>query len=227
MSVAGILAFLSKSKIAKASIIIFLIIVAFGAFAITIAVKNKAISEKETELQEYKQELENLELINEALKKQLKYDKEEAVVLKGFDNSKEQTKKVEREALTRTDNEAINSISNDYYYYYKRYGLSNSDKVYKSSFDKTARKILYSADYGQKRFNRSVSRKRNENIAMAGLVQYSSGNELFSVFWRSVNNNTDERILSKRLKNNGDIAIAIVSIYSINILLKFFYLFYA
>ena len=183
MSVAGILTFLSKSKIAKATIIIFLIIVAFGAFAITVAVKNKAISEKETELQEYKQEIENLELINEALKKQLKYDKEKAVVLKGFDNSKEQTKKVERETLTRTDNEAINSISNDYYYYYKRYGLSNSDKVYKSSFDKTARKILYSADYGQKRFDRSVSGKRNENIAMAGLVQYSIGNELFSVFW--------------------------------------------
>lgn len=182
MSVAGILTFLSKSKIAKATIIIFLIIVAFGSFAITVAVKNKAISEKETELQEYKQEIENLELINEALKKQLKYDKEEAVVLKGFDNSKEQTKKVERETLTRTDNEAINSISNDYYYYYKRYGLSNSDKVYKSSFDETARKILYSADYGQKGFNRGVSGKRNENIAVAGLVQYSIGNELFSVF---------------------------------------------
>lgn len=182
MSVAGILAFLSKSKIAKASIIIFLIIVAFGAFAITVAVKNKAISEKETELQEYRNEIENLELINEALKKQIKYDKENAVVLKGFDNSKEYTKKVEREALTRTDNEAINSISNDYYNYYKRYGLPNSDKVYKSSFDETTRKILYSADCRQKRFDRSVSGKRNENIAMAGLVQYSSGNELFSIF---------------------------------------------
>ena len=182
MGLAGILTFLSKSKIAKATMIIFLIVVIISAFALTITLKNKVISEKETELQEYRDEIENLELINEALKKQLKYDRENAVVLKGFDNSKEQTKKVEREALTRTDNEAINSISNDYYYYYKRYGLPNSNKVYKGPFDETARKILYSRNYGQKGFNRSVSSKRNENIAVAGLVQYSVGNELFSIF---------------------------------------------
>lgn len=182
MGLASVLTFLSKSKIAKASIIIFGIIVIIFAFALTITLKNKVISEKETELQEYRDEIENLELINEALKKQIKYDKENAVVLKGFDNSKEYTKKVEREALTRTDNEAINSISNDYYNYYKRYGLPNSDKVYKSSFDETTRKILYSANCRQKRFDRSVSSKRNENITVASMVQYSVGNELFSIF---------------------------------------------
>lgn len=182
MTPAAIFTFLSKSKIAKAAIIVFLIAVIFGAFAITVAVKNKAISEKETKLQEYKDELENLELINEALKKQIKYDKENTVVLKGFDNSKEQTKKVEREALTRTDNEAINSISNDYYSYYERYLLSNSNKVYKDTFDKSSRKILYSKDFRQAGFDRSVSGKRNKNISVASLVQYSIGNELFSVF---------------------------------------------
>lgn len=181
MTIAGILTFLSKSKIAKISIIIFFIVIIVGSFAIAIAVKNKAIREKEMELQEYIEEIENLELINEALKKQLKYDRESAVVLKGFDNSKEQTKKVEREALTRTDNEAINSISNDYYYYYERYLLPNSNKVYKDTFDETARKILYSKNYRQKGFNRSVSAKRDKNIAMASMVQYSVGNELFSI----------------------------------------------
>lgn len=181
MTIVGILTFLSKSKIAKISIIIFFIVIIVGSFAIAIAVKNKAIREKEMELQEYREEIENLELINEALKKQLKYDRESAVVLKGFDNSKEQTKKVEREALTRTDNEAINSISNDYYYYYERYLLPNSNKVYKDTFDETARKILYSKNYRQKGFNRSVSAKRDKNIAMASVVQYSVGNELFSI----------------------------------------------
>lgn len=181
MTIAGVLTFLSKSKIAKISIIIFIIVIIIGSFAIAIAVKNKAIREKEAELQEYKDEIENLELINEALKKQLKYDRENAVVLKGFDNSKEQTKKVEREALTRTDNEAINSISNDYYYYYKRYLLPNSNKVCEDTFDDTARKILYSRDCQQKGFNRSVSSKCDKNITMASLVQYSGGNELFSI----------------------------------------------
>ena len=72
MGLASVLTFLSKSKIAKASIIIFGIIVIIFAFALTITLKNKVISEKETELQEYRNEIENLELINEALKKQIK-----------------------------------------------------------------------------------------------------------------------------------------------------------
>ncbi|WP_302271921.1 hypothetical protein [Brachyspira aalborgi] len=71
MGLASVLTFLSKSKIAKASIIIFGIIVIIFAFALTITLKNKVISEKETELQEYRNEIENLELINEALKNKL------------------------------------------------------------------------------------------------------------------------------------------------------------
>ena len=60
MGLASVLTFLSKSKIAKASIIIFGIIVIIFAFAFTITLKNKVISEKETELQEYRDEIENL-----------------------------------------------------------------------------------------------------------------------------------------------------------------------
>ena len=48
MGLASVLTFLSKSKIAKASIIIFGIIVIIFAFALTITLKNKVISEKET-----------------------------------------------------------------------------------------------------------------------------------------------------------------------------------
>lgn len=159
-----------KSKVGKASIIIILTALIIVAFATTIAIKDSAIRKKEEQILKQSEEIDNLNLSKESLENELNYIKSNKILENIYTNSSESIEKIEREKLTRFDNEAINKISNDFYNFYIDSGLSNYNKISENADVDSARKISYSANIRQKRFNKSLSAVCYENIAVASLV---------------------------------------------------------
>lgn len=159
----------AKSKIGKATIIAFIILIVVLVFAGIIASKTIEINKKERVIKEQEDLIQFLELKKERLENELNYIKESRVLKDYYTNSSESVNKIEREKLTRMENETINKLSNDFYNFYIS-ELSNENKIYKSSFVDSARKILYSSNIGQTRFNESVSRVGYEDKRVAALV---------------------------------------------------------
>ncbi|WP_288550154.1 hypothetical protein [uncultured Brachyspira sp.] len=155
-----------KSKAGKISILLFLLVFIVSAFFTVVAVKDNAIKKKDAEISKSQEKIINLELSKETLQNELKYYKEREKLYSSFTDSSLSIKKVEQEALTRYDNEAINFISNDFYNYFSL----SEHKICKSAYVSTASKILYTGYYKQKRFNKSVSRECYKNIRVAALV---------------------------------------------------------
>lgn len=166
----------AKSKIGKATIIGLIIFFIVVAFAITVSVKNGQIKKREEQISKQKEEILQLEYSKETLENELNYLKTSRIMKGLYTNSTANIEKVEREKLTRTDYEAINQISNDFYNFYDSYDgdynykLSNERKIYKSSAFDSSREILYSKNRGQAGFNKSVSRVGDKNIGVAALV---------------------------------------------------------
>lgn len=167
----------SKSKLGKATIIGLIIFFIVVAFAITISVKNGQIKKREEQISKQKEEILQLEYSKETLENELNYLKTSRIMKGLYTNSTANIEKVEREKLTRTDYEAINQISNDFYNFYDSYNdgdynykLSNERKIYKSSAFDSSREILYSKNRGQAGFDKSVSRVGDKNIGVAALV---------------------------------------------------------
>lgn len=169
--IAGVKTF-AKSKLGKATILALIIAFIVGAFAITVSVKNGQIKKREEQISKQKDEILQLEYSKETLQNELDYLKQSRILKGHYTNSSANIERVEREKLTRTDNEAINQISNDFYNFYSDYNywLSNEGKIYKSSFVYSAREILYSKNRGQAGFNKGVSRGYDENIGVAVMV---------------------------------------------------------
>ena len=156
-----------KSKIGKVSMIVLLLIIMLSAFVITIKVKDNAIRKKENELYKQREKIENLELSKEVLEKELDFYKENENYHNSFSNSSAVIEEIEKDILTRYDNEAINFISNDFYNYFNKL---HDYKVYKNSAVNSSSKILYTSYYKQERFNKSLSRERYQNRRMAAMV---------------------------------------------------------
>lgn len=172
--IAGVRTF-AKTKLGKAVILALIIAFIIGAFAITVSVKNGQIKKRDEQISKQKEDILQLEYSKETLQNELDYLKQSRILKWLYTNSSANIERVEREKLTRTDYEAINQISNDFYNFYDDYNvgnyeLSNEGKIYKSSFVYSAREILYSKNRGQAGFDKGVSRGYDENIGVAVMV---------------------------------------------------------
>lgn len=155
-----------RTKIGKASIIALVIAMIIALFITTVSVKDKAIMQKEIELQQKQEDINRFQLGNETLQKELEFIKENEKFKNNFTNSK--VSYIEKELLTRKEHEAFNYISNSFYNYFSI--LSKSSKIYKNAIVKTARNILYKDYYKQTRFNEKLSRCYYQNRTMAIMV---------------------------------------------------------
>lgn len=156
-----------KTKLGKASIIALIVIVIVSAFMITLSIKDAAIRSKEMQIIKQQENIKRLELEKESIEKELEFVKELERLETSYNNSSESIEKVSEETLTRYDNEAINSISNDFYNYFN--GLSDNE-IRKDTDVASAEKVLYTGDFRQKRINKSISEERYKNKRMAALV---------------------------------------------------------
>ena len=156
-----------KTKLGKASIIALIVIVIVSAFMITLSIKDAAIRDKEMQIIKQQKNIKRLELEKESIEKELEFVKELERLETSYNNSSESIEKVSKETLTRYDNEAINSISNDFYNYFN--GLSDNE-IRKDTDVAAAEKVLYTGDFEQKRINKSISEERYKNKRMAALV---------------------------------------------------------
>ncbi|MEI0508450.1 hypothetical protein [Brachyspira intermedia] len=107
-----------RTKLGKriiAAVIIALVV--FVCFSV-IAYKNNTIRQKEKEIAQYQENIKGLELQTQTLKNEILFIKENEKFQNSFSNSDAMIKSIDKEALTRTEHETFNSISNNFYKYF-------------------------------------------------------------------------------------------------------------
>lgn len=167
---AGISAFF-KTKAGKIFIIIAAGFLVFSAFMIMFAVKENALDRKQKEIEKQKEEIIRLELNNERLQNEIEFIKEQEKFQKSFSNSSIIIKNIDKELLTRKENEAFNNISNNFYKYFNSINfMQYKNKICENTSFCTSRNIYYKTCYKQAGFNEKLSREYYKNRRMAVMV---------------------------------------------------------
>ena len=99
------------------TISVIIALVVFVCFSV-IAYKNNTIRQKEKEIAQYQENIKGLELQTQTLKNEILFIKENEKFQNSFSNSDAMIKSIDKEALTRTEHETFNSISNNFYKYF-------------------------------------------------------------------------------------------------------------
>ena len=170
------------AKINKKIIIAIIMVLIVSIFIVLIAAKDSEIHQKEKEIAQYQENIKGLELQAETLQNEILFIKENEKFQNSFSNSDAMIKSIDKEALTRTEHETFNSISNNFYKYFNSINfMQYKNKICQSTAFYTARNIYYKVHNKSSGFNEEVSGKYYKNRRMADLVQRTSRHKLLLI----------------------------------------------
>lgn len=181
------------SKINKKIIIAVIMVLVVSIFIVLIAAKDSEIHKKEKEIAQYQENIKGLELQTETLQNEIQFIQENEKLQNSFSNSASMIKNIDKELLTRKENETFNHISNNFYKYF-------NSIFYQKRFKNSPKSQTVLLETVCARFFRSdINFLQYKNKICQNTAFYTAGNIYYKVSNKSAGFN--EKVSGKYYKN--------------------------